>query len=151
MTTPVQDFSGSLPKKSFWGRPEGKTGLFFMLAVLAGLGYVLVKFLPQIVAFASNLLGLVVTLLVLGAIIYMVLDPKMRTLVSYMYKSAMRKITSIFITIDPIGILKNYVEDLQDNLKKMGEQIGALRGQMRPIPARSHASCWRDTRRSPLC
>lgn len=104
-----------------------------MLAILAGLGYVLVKFLPQILAFASNLLGLVVTLLVLGAIIYMVLDPKMRTLVSYMYKSAMRKITSIFITIDPIGILKNYVEDLQDNLKKMGEQIGALRGQMRKL------------------
>jgi hypothetical protein len=134
MTTPVQDFSGSLPKpKSFWGRPEGKTGLFFMLAVLAGLGYVLVKFLPQIAAFASSLLGLVVTLLVLGAIIYMVLDPKVRTLVGYMYKSAMRKITSVFITIDPIGILKNYVEDLEDNLKKMGEQIGALRGQMRKL------------------
>ncbi len=134
MATPAQDFSGSLPKsKSFWGRPEGKTGLFFMLAVLAGLGYVLVKFLPQIAAFASSLLGLVVTLLVLGAIIYMVLDPKVRTLVGYMYKSIMRKITSVFITIDPIGILKNYVEDLEDNLKKMGEQIGALRGQMRKL------------------
>jgi len=37
MATQAQDFSGSLPKpKSFWGRPEGKTGLFFMLAVLAG-------------------------------------------------------------------------------------------------------------------
>lgn len=134
MATPAQDFSGNLSKpKSFWGRPEGKTGLFFMLAVLAGLGFVLVKYLPQIVAFASSLLGLVVTLLVLGAIIYMVLDPKMRTLVSYMYKSAMRKITSLFITIDPIGILKNYVEDLQDNLKKMGEQIGVLRGQIRKL------------------
>jgi hypothetical protein len=134
MTMPAQDFSGSLSKpKSFWGRPEGKTGLLFMLAILAGVGYVLVKFLPQIVAFASSLLGLVVTLLVLGAIIYMVLDPKMRTLVNYMYKSAMRKITSVFITIDPIGILKNYVEDLQDNLKKMGEQIGVLRGQMRKL------------------
>jgi hypothetical protein len=63
MTTPAQDFSGNLSKpKSFWGRPEGKTGLFFMLAILAGLGFVLVKFLPQIVAFASSLLGLVVTL-----------------------------------------------------------------------------------------
>lgn len=134
MTTGAQDFSGSLAKpKSFWGRPEGKTGLLFLLAVLAGIGYVVVKFLPQILAFASSLLGLVVTLLVLGAIIYMVLDPKMRTLINYMYKSAMRKITGIFITIDPIGILKNYVEDLQDNLKKMGEQIGLLRGQIRKL------------------
>lgn len=134
MTTQAQDFTGSLPKtKSFWGRPEGKTGLLFMLAILAGIGYVLLKFLPQILAFASSLLGLVVTLLVLGAIIYMVLDPKMRTLVNYMYKSAMRKITSVFITIDPIGILKNYIEDLEDNLKKMGEQIGLLRGQIRKL------------------
>ena len=29
--------------------------------------------------------------------------------------------------------LKNYVEDLQDNLKKMGEQIGLLRGQIRKL------------------
>jgi hypothetical protein len=134
MTTPAQDFTGSLSKpKSFWGRPEGKTGLLFMLAILAAVGYVLVKFITPILAFASTLLGLVVTMLVLGAIIYMVLDPKMRTLINYMYKSAMRKITSVFITIDPIGILKNYVEDLQDNLKKMGEQIGVLRGQMRKL------------------
>lgn len=134
MATSAQDFTGNLPKpKSFWSRPEGKTGLLFMLAILAGLGYVIVRFLPQILTFASTLLGLVVTLLVLGAIIYMVLDPKMRTLVNYMYKSAMRKITGIFITIDPIGILKNYIEDLQDNLKKMGEQIGLLRGQIRKL------------------
>lgn len=45
----------------------------------------------------------------------------------------MRKITGMFITIDPIGILKNYVEDLQDNLKKMSTQIGAIRGQMRKL------------------
>jgi len=45
----------------------------------------------------------------------------------------MRKITGIFVTIDPIGILKNYVGDLQDNLKKMGKQIGALKGQMRKL------------------
>ena len=69
-------------------------------------------------AFASHTLGLVITLLALGAIIYMVLDPKMRALVSYLYKSIMRWVTGVFVTIDPIGILKNYIEDLEDNLKK---------------------------------
>jgi hypothetical protein len=134
MATPAQDFSGQLSKpKSFWGRPEGRTGLLFLLAILAGMGYVLFTYSAQILAFASTLLGLIVTLLVIGAIIYMALDPKVRTLVSYMYKSTMRKITGIFITIDPIGILKNYIEDLQSNLKKMGEQIGALRGQIRKL------------------
>ena len=45
----------------------------------------------------------------------------------------MRKVTGIFVTIDPIGILKNYIDDLSDNLKKMGKQIGNLRGQMRKL------------------
>ena len=89
--------------------------------------------LPTLIALASNVLYLAGMLLVLGAIIYMVLDPKMRNLVWYMYKSVMRWVTGIFVTIDPIGILKNYVEDLQDNLGKMSKQIGALRGQMRKL------------------
>jgi len=63
----------------------------------------------------------------------MALDPKTRALVSYMYQSVMRKITGIFVTIDPIGILKNYISDLEDNLKKMSKQIGALKGQMRKL------------------
>lgn len=119
--------------KSFWSRPEGVTGSVFLLAILGGLGFLLATNIGAIVGFASSLLGLALTVLALGVVVYMVLDPKMRTLISYMYKSVMRKITSIFVTIDPIGILKNYVDDLSSNLKKMGKQIGGLRGQMRKI------------------
>jgi len=126
-------FENSGKPKSFWKKPEGVTGALFLIAAVAGVGFVIATNLAAITAFIGTMLGLVVTLLVLGAIIYMVLDPKMRTLVSYMYKSFMRKITGIFVTIDPIGILKNYVDDLQDNLTKMSKQIGALRGQMRKI------------------
>ena len=60
----------------------------------------------------------------------MLLDPSMRNLCWYMYKSAMRWITSLFVKIDPIGILKSYVEDLKDNLGKMNKQITKLRSQM---------------------
>ncbi|MEM1215140.1 MAG: hypothetical protein AAGJ82_05625, partial [Bacteroidota bacterium] len=79
----------------------------------------------------ANTLYLAGTLAVLGVVAYMILDPKMRGLIGYAYKSIMRKITGIFVTLDPIGILKNYIEDLQDNLGKMRSQIGKLRGQMR--------------------
>lgn len=91
------------------------------------------KALPTLIALASNMLTLVLMLLALGAIIYMVLDPKMRALVGYAYKSVMRWITGLFITIDPIGILKNYVDDLEDNLSKMSTQIGNLKGQIRKL------------------
>lgn len=119
--------------KSFWSRPEGKTGAFFLIAGLAGIGYVLFAFGSAILSMLTTTIGIVAALLVLGAIIYMVLDPKVRTLFSYMYKSIMRGITGMFVTIDPIGILKNYISDLEDNLKKMGQQIGALKGQMRKL------------------
>ena len=131
----MTDFN-SVPRskpKSFWKRPEGVTGTIFLVAVLAGAGLLLVNFLPALIALASNVLYLALMLLVLGAIIYMVLDPRMRNLVWYMYKSVMRWVTGIFVTIDPIGILKNYVDDLEDNLGKMSKQIGSLRGQMRKL------------------
>ncbi len=119
--------------KSFWKRPEGKTGGMFLAVLLLGGGYAFVKFLPQILLFAQNTLGLSLIILAIGLILYMVLDPKMRALVSYMYKSAMRWITSLFIKIDPISILKSYIDDLKSNLKKMNMQIGKLRKQMHQL------------------
>ncbi|MFK8103940.1 MAG: hypothetical protein AB8G15_15510 [Saprospiraceae bacterium] len=120
-------------QKSFWQKPEGVTGSIFLIGLLAGGGFLLYKALPALIALTSNILYLSGMLLVLGAIIYMVLDPKMRNLVGYMYKSVMRTITGMFVNIDPIGILKSYVDSLQDNLRKMSTQIGAIRGQMRKL------------------
>lgn len=119
--------------KSFWQRPEGITGALVLGGLVLGGGYLLVTALPAIIALTSNVLYLAGMLIVLGALIYMILDPRMRNLVGYMYKSIMRWITGIFVTIDPIGILKNYVSDLQDNLQKMSKQLGGLRGQMRKL------------------
>jgi hypothetical protein len=73
------------------------------------------------------------TFAVLGVVIYAVLDPKIRNLVWYMYKSVMRWVTGVFVQIDPIGILKSYVEELQENLRKMNKQISQLRAQMHKL------------------
>ena len=120
-------------KKSFWQRPEGVVGGIFMLALIGGLGFVIVSNIAAIAAFVKTTLGLVASLAVLGAVLYMVLDPKMRNLVWYMYKSVMRWVTGIFVNIDPIGILESYVDDLKNNLRKMSSQIGNLKGQMRKL------------------
>jgi predicted nucleic acid-binding Zn-ribbon protein len=125
--------SGEFKSKSFWKRPEGITGALVMGGVLIGGGILIATALPAILAFVKTTLGLVVTLFALGAIIYMALDPKMRNLVWYMYKSIMRWVTGIFVQIDPIGILKSYVQDLKDNLRKMNKQISKLRGQMHKL------------------
>lgn len=119
--------------KGFWSKPEGVTGSVVLGGLLLGGGYVLYKNLPYLISLTSNLIYLGGMLLVLGAVIYMILDPKMRTLIGYMYKSIMRWITGIFVTIDPIGILKNYIDELEKNLSKMSEQIGMLKGQIRKL------------------
>jgi phage shock protein A len=125
----MTEFQAPKPK-SFWERPEGTTGTIFMAALLLGGGYLLYQALPTLIALASNTLYLAGILAALAAVIYVVLDPKARNLVWYMYKSIMRWITGLFVQIDPIGILKNYIEDLRDNLGKMNGQISNLKGQM---------------------
>lgn len=124
-----QDFT----PKTFWQRPEGTTGMIILAGLLIGGGYLLYTALPVLIGLAANTLYLALMLLALAAIVYMVLDPKMRNLVGYMYKSFMRWLTGLFVQIDPIGILKSYVEDLEDNLSKMNKQINKLRGQMHKL------------------
>ncbi|MFT6149988.1 MAG: phage shock protein A [Saprospiraceae bacterium] len=121
------------PKKSFWQRPEGVTGGLFALAALGGLGFVLFTALPTLIILAQNTLYLGIMIVAIAALLYMVFDPKMRNLIWYSYKSVMRWVTGIFVQIDPIGILKSYVEDLRDNLRKMNKQVGILRGQMHKL------------------
>ena len=119
--------------KSFWQRPEGKTGGIFGIALIGAGIYGFVTLLPTLVALAANTLYLVIMLAILAAIVYMIVDPKFRNLIWYMYKSVMRFITGLFVQIDPIGVIESYIDDLRNNLKKMGKQISALRGQMRKL------------------
>jgi len=129
----MDNFDKEFKPKSFWKRPEGTLGAIVLTALIGGAGYLLFTNMAAITAFMGQVLGLAVIILAIGVLLYMVLDPKMRNLISYMYKSVMRKLTSIFITIDPIGILKNYVEDLDDNLGKLSKQIGNLMGQSQKL------------------
>ncbi|MDQ3142851.1 MAG: hypothetical protein M3Q56_11460 [Bacteroidota bacterium] len=133
MATIITPGPGLEKPKGFWKRPEGITGTVVLAGLIIGGGALLYKFLPAIISLTSNLLYLSGMLLVLGAVIYMVLDPRMRTMIGYMYKSVMRWITGIFVNIDPIGILKSYVESLEENLSKMSEQIGVIKGQIRKL------------------
>jgi hypothetical protein len=122
----MQDFK----PKSFWQRPEGVTGAIFLIALVVGGGWLLAAALPALIGLIQNTIWLTLLLVALAGLIYVVLDPKMRALIGYGYKSVMRWITGLFVQIDPIGILKSYVEDLQDNLRNMNKQINKLRGQM---------------------
>ena len=129
----MENFNSEFKKKSFWQKPEGVTGTIFLAALILGGGYLIAVSLPTLIALVSNTLYLAGLLAVLAAVVYMVLDPRMRNLVWYGYKSVMRWITGIFVQIDPIGILKSYIDELKNNLRKMNRQISILRGQMHKL------------------
>lgn len=120
----------SFKPKSFWEKPEGTTGMIFAAGGIVGGGYLLYTFLPFIITLLQNTLYTIFLGLGVAATVYVIADPKFRNLLFFAYKSVMRLATSIFITIDPIGIIENYVDTLKDNLKKITNQIMNLRGQI---------------------
>lgn len=124
--------------KSFWKKPEGVTGAIFLVGSLIGIGLLAPWIISTVTTLMATAFGISVLVIALAAIVYMVLDPKMRGLVSYAYKSVMRWITGLFVQIDPIGILKSYIDDLKDNLRKMNKQVSKLRGQMHKLQELIH-------------
>lgn len=120
-----------IKKKSFWQRPEGVAGGVFLGGIAIGIGALIISL--DWAAIFANTAGLVTTIAVLATVLYLVFDPKMRNLVWYMYKSVMRWITGLFVTIDPIGVLKSYIDSLNENLQKMRRQVNQLRGQMHKL------------------
>lgn len=119
--------------KSFWQKPEGVTGFLFGGAIVVGLGLLAWNFLPAIGVILSNAVYAVIFFIILAGLLYMIFDRKFRTLIWYMYKVIMRKITGWFVKIDPIAILETYVESLYKNLRDMDMHIGRLRGQMEKL------------------
>jgi len=114
--------------KSFWQKPEGKTGMLFAAGGIVGVLLVMMKWGAALVAAAANTLVLGAYVIAACAIGYVLMDPRFRATVSYMYKGLMRFLTGIFIEINPINILKSYVDDLKENHERMNDQIGKLRG-----------------------
>jgi len=123
-------------KKNFWQRPEGTPGALMLIAIVGGLGYFLMKAMPQLIELAENIWYLGAMLGGLFVVGYMLLDKRVRTLMWYFYKSIIRKTTGIFIQLDPIAIIEGYLEDLKDKMKSMEKQIGSLKGQIRKIKSK---------------
>lgn len=117
-------------KRSFWTRPEGMVGLAALAGVAAmGLYYFneVVKFLIDV---AQNTLHLAFLLGALGVLVFLFTSKDVRTAVFFLFKTLMRKITGMVIQLDPIAILKIYIDDLKQKRQKMQGQIDTLAGQL---------------------
>lgn len=127
----------SFKSKSFWERPEGNTGLVTL--GLLGLGgfFVGKAVLPSVISVIGMAITAVGQMITLGAmcgvaalLLYLVMNKQVQTLTGYMFKSFMRSITQVFVEIDPIGIMKNYIDDAKSGMGKIDEGIAKLNGQV---------------------
>ncbi|MDH5655443.1 MAG: hypothetical protein OEZ34_06015 [Spirochaetia bacterium] len=119
--------------KSFWQRPEGNTGALFIAVMIIGGGYLLYVMLPTIIILLENTLYAVILGIALFAVIYMILDRRLRTLIWYLYKMLMRFLTGLIITIDPLKILDSYIDHLKESLDKMNSHITNLKQEIRKL------------------
>jgi hypothetical protein len=117
-------------KGSFWSRPEGITGMLFMGAIAAvGLVY-FNRILEFLIRVTENTLYLGFLLATLALLVFLFTSRDVRTAVFFLYKTLMRKITGTIIQLDPIAIMKIYVQDLREKREKMQGQIDTLAGQL---------------------
>ena len=131
MGTPLDGMAQSLNVKGFWSRPEGKTGTFLILAlgcaaIFWGWGLVV----PFVLATLED--TFMAGLLAVGIILFVMFFSQKRiwTLINGMFRLVARGLTSIFITIDPIGIMKDHIKDLAKSLETIAENKRKLSGQI---------------------
>lgn len=115
--------------KSFWERPEGKTGMFFLLVLGVAFVFFGVKLLPFVLLALQNTIMTVVMGVVLFAILFVLMDPKFRLRVGAIYQILMKWFTGWIVELDPIAIIESYLEKLEESLGKMSEQLDLLNGQ----------------------
>lgn len=116
--------------KGFPERPEGTTGLIVISAIIAAVGGVVLYNLDAIIKLLQNLIyaGFLAGSILLG--VALLLNDNFRWMIRSGFQSSMRALTSIWITIDPIGILKNYLLDMVEKLRKIEGYLEQLQGQI---------------------
>lgn len=129
--------------KSFWSRPEGKTGMLFIaggIGALAMFSGPILGFVTTLAAIVSGLVGIAVNSVVLAflglflfVIGYTVTNARFQMLCSYLFEGAMRGITQWFVETDPIGIMKTFVKRMIQRREEIGEARDKLKGQIKVL------------------
>jgi hypothetical protein len=112
--------------KSFWARPEGKTGMIAIGLAAAALVYGWGMIVPFIVSMLADTLHMIFLALILAAVLFVIFSSRTHLL----FRLLMRWITGLIIDIDPIGILKDHLSQMRKRRELMSQQISNVSGQI---------------------
>lgn len=119
--------------KSFWSRPEGKTGALVLVAGVVGGVYGLSLLLPWAILFATDMIHLGILVGALFGSLYVVTNKTFRSIVSNMFQMSMRWTTSLLVAIDPIAILKNNLDKMRDQNEQLSKGLEGCSGAKRQL------------------
>ena len=78
----------------------------------------------------ENTLYLGGLLALLAGLVFLLTSRDVRTGLFFLFKTISRKLTGLIIQLDPIAIMKIYVQDLKEKRQQMQGQIDTLAGQL---------------------
>jgi hypothetical protein len=127
----------SRPKRTFWQKPEGKVGAGIMAALGVAMAWGFVKALPLLIQIAENTLYLafLIGMLVMLYCMVFVWD-RPRTLLFYMLQMVSRWITSNFVELDPVAILKSFVTQMEKRREVIQDRLARIVGVRRMVEAK---------------
>lgn len=128
MSNDIMSIGDGRQKVPFFQKPGSVTG-----TVLLALGGIFVLWhINPILAFLNSLLANTITFIglccVLAAIIYCILDPKIRSIISELYFMGVRKLMGIVVDMDPISIVQHHLEKMREKITEIQKNMGSLRG-----------------------
>jgi hypothetical protein len=108
----TQNLQGYTPR-SFWKRPEGPFGVVILIALIAGGCVGLYVILPYLITLLTDTLHAAYLAAALIAVFWLVFNPTFRTAIKNLFQNVVRWIASWVVETDPIGILRNNLDDMK--------------------------------------
>ena len=127
------EFAENYQKTSKWSQPGG--GLAKILTIIAGCAgvYALYLALPVILSMMTNAFNIALLAIGLWALVSIVTNKKFRRMLSTAFFIICRKLTSMFVEIDPAAIIDRHVSELKERINKIVEAMGKFRGAIRAV------------------
>ena len=127
------EFAENYQKVSKWSQPGGT--LAKVLTVIAGCAgvYALYLALPIILSMMTNAVQIALLAIGLWALVSIVTNKKFRRMISTAFFILCRKLTSLFVEIDPAAIIDRHVSELKERINKIGDAMSKFRGAIRAV------------------
>ncbi len=123
----TQNLQGYAPK-SFWKRPEGPFGMVVLVALIVGAAVGIYVILPFLITLLTNTLYAAALTAVLIAVLWLAFNPTFRTAVRNLFQSTVRWFASWVVETDPIGILRNNLDDMKKEKANLDQTLQRFAG-----------------------